>query len=598
MVFADSRAALEVAWARGLPRDSRVRTFAPGLADAAGIGAERADSSLDAPRIRALEDAALELAGDLWRHFAEDDRDLAVLAAQSCFGGFHILLLKAACLSEEDFHRPIVVVDTPFDDDPNFADTFASPLPRLLAANPELAVVSVESAALPPVAAPRPPAPTLRQRLAFASLDSLLYRLLERAHRRLPFPPSRGSILVFRDNELVKETALALALRGYRLVRLEAPDPIVSGLEPEETRQLEGRVTALLAARLSGLLAPSARAGLALCFAANLARNIAAYRASLDLWRERLDRLSAQRPKAALSSVASGPVFCALHRALGERRIPLVVGQHGVTLEIHARMQRYHAIWESAVGDLALMFNREGADLAGASPMGQADTVAVGMPKDYVRGVRRRGLGGRAVPPVWYVATALYLGNRGLLFEGVADCDKALFEKGIVEEVLARLPHRVLYKPYPGNRFLDATPEIAAARAAPNIELFEERIDLRYVVGSARALITSRSFSTPSWCLMSGRPVVMIDIPDQSPLRPEAREAFARGLFLFDAGEPDFHSRLRAFLSRPLGEIEREYAAKAEARAALIERFVATGGARGAGRRAAAAVERWLAKSR
>jgi hypothetical protein len=157
----------------------------------------------------------------------------------------------------------------------------------------------------------------------------------------------------------------------------------------------------------------------------------------------------------------------------------------------------------------------------------------------------------------------------------------------------------VLYKPYPAFRYLDPDPVIEAARAASNVSVYEERADLRYLIQRARVLICSRSYSTPSWCLMSERPVVHIDIPDQAPLTPEARAAFEAGLFLFDAASADFHDRLRAFLSQPIDAIERLYAEKAQARTQLIERFFGTGGVgTGAGRRAAAAIRPLMAKAR
>lgn len=585
-VFVDSLLALEAARGRGLEPAARVRTAAPAMLFGAGTDAEPVDEALPPERLRALEDAALALADDLYRLFP-DDPHLAVVAGRAAFADLHVLLLKAAGLRPEDFLEPVTVVRVTAGG-PGFDATYASPLADLLADNPRRETIDIPHTALPIPPDSRPPNAGWRQRLAFASPATLGYRLAISLYSRIGLAGPRGTILVQRENELVKETAFALARRGFGL-KLLAGDPVAPApIPPDEAAALAAQVAPLVERRLGGLLpAPACRA-VARCFDEILARHIARYRASLAAWRAELDMLSRLKPRAALANMASGPEPVALHRALGERGIPLVTVQHGVTMEIHAAMNRYHLVHENTAADLSLVFNREAARVLDANPYKRGGAVAVGLPADYRRGVAMRGL--PEAPPIWYVSTALYLGNRGVLFEGVSDRDKAAHELALIQEVLDRLPHRVFYKPYPALRYLDPDPVLAAARAAQNVDLYEGREDLRYLIGSARVLVTSRGFSTPSWCLMTGRPVVFVDIPEQSALRPEAREAFDAGLFLFDAGAPDFHARLRDLLSRPLAEIEALYAEKAAARAGLIERFISTGGP-GAGARGARAVE-------
>jgi hypothetical protein len=74
--------------------------------------------------------------------------------------------------------------------------------------------------------------------------------------------------------------------------------------------------------------------------------------------------------------------------------------------------------------------------------------------------------------------------------------------------------------------------------------------------------------------MMSHRPLVFINVPDQMPLSERANRAFEHAVFLFDADDPDLVPRLRMFLSRPFVEIEAAWAEKASARAALIRRYI------------------------
>ena len=586
-VYVDSAQALARARDRGLDASIPVRTFSPALA-ALEPAAMTADAALDSNAIRALEDATLSLSEALRSALWSDDPDMATVAGRVCYAPMHVLILKAACMRMDDFSRPVAVIQTR-SGNPDLDETFVSPVPELLAVNPALQVVTVDSAELDLPSDPRPPTPGLCRRLAFAGHQALLYRLAERLFSRSGLRSPRGTVLIMRENELVKETAAALMRRGFSVCRLPMPNAPEIRLAEEQESKLTDVVRSFSADRLAPLMVAPARYAVEKLVLRRLVSDITRYRSALPDWKRRIDEMKRLRPRAVLTNFLGAPEVAALHHVLRERHIPLVTFQHGVTMEIHARQALYAAIHETCCADLAILFNQEGVGVAESSTFAQGPAVAVGLPADYVRGVDLRSR--RDSPPIWYIGTALYIGNRGLLFEGAPDHEKAAFETRIVEDVLGRLPHRVLYKPYPGNRFLDETPEIAAARRTANITLMEERIDLRYLIGSARILVVSRSYSTPSWCLMSGRPVVYVDIPDQAPLRDEARAAFAEGTFLYDAGAEDFHESLRTFLSQPIAEIERRYRDKEPARRRLIARFVSAHGACGAGTRAARAIE-------
>ncbi len=587
-VFVDSLRAWEAARRRGLPAGAAVRSLSPAMGSA---GADpRMDARLTPERIAALNDAATALSEELYRDFAEGPNDhdphRGIAAARAVYTGFHMPLLFAAALDDADFEEPRAVVRL-VSRDPILADYFGTPMADLMAGHPGAMVFDIDVAELNVEEDPRPPAPGLAQRLRFAGLHGMAYRLAGRLGPAVGRIGPRGKVLIWRENELVKETALALAAQGYGLDRLpaiaEPPDEAPAPLSDDAMHAFARRFDA----RFGPLLAPRALGAAQQVCGRHLEACLARYEAAVPAWRRALDGPAGRRVHAVLSNIAIGPDAPALHKVLRERGIPLAMFQHGVTMEISRVHEGDHLARENDSADLAVVFDREAAAVCAANPYKQGPAVAVGLPADYRRGARRAE--GSDWPPVWYVATALYLGGRGQLFQGVSDRDKADFERVIVDKVLDRLPHRVLYKPYPGKRYLDPDPVLEAARAAGNIEVYEERIDLRYILPNARVLVTSRAFSTPSWCIMSGRPVVHIDIPDQVPLRPAAREAFEAGLFVFDAGAPDFHDALRDFLSKPLEEIEARYAAKAKARAALVERFIDTGGP-GAGRRAAAAI--------
>lgn len=582
VVYVDSRIALAAAQAAGLNDSAQVRTTAPALLADPTLETVQADAALTPARLRALEDACIAL-GRACKSAFSDDPDVALIASRLAVLQMQPIVAKAAFVTEEDFQDTVAVVEL-CSHDSHLNEMIRSPLTQILKDNKNLIVMKVPIDAAQGEGDPRPPSPTLKKRLAFSTIEALVFRAAEWLSRATSMRGPRGSILMLRENELSKETAFWLFLMGYAprllsLLKNERPPK----LPKNEEKRLKSCAAKLAALHLGPHLADSAAHVLEEVFGNDLVRHVARYRASLPEWKIELDLLARFKPKAVLSNHLNEPELIGLYRVLRERRIPLVGFQHGVTIEINDRVRQYEAHLESAASDLEILFNERAVELSQAGIFRRGRAIDVGLPKDYYR------MGnldvGHDAPEIWYISTAFYVANHGQI-EGVNDYDKFRYEFGIVEKVLARLRKKVLYKPYPGRRFEDPDPVETAAASASNIEIYRGRLDLRYIVGSARLLITSRGYSTPSWCLTTGKPMIHIDIPDATPLPADAREAFAAGVFLFDAGAADFHDSLRRFLDRPIEEIESMWAEKSVARDALVRRFFSSG-TKGAGRRAA-----------
>jgi hypothetical protein len=561
-----------------------VRSFSPALV-ASGL-ALSAEERLTGPRIRALEQATIDLA-ELVRNDASLGPDQALVAARAAINPLQQYLLRAAALDERDFADPVVVAriaGLP----PRLDERFNSVLPELLAGNPRLRVAEIPAERLSPIRDPAPPRPAWRDRLRHSGWGSYVYRALMAVGARFPWRGPRGTIAVLRENELVKETALALALKGFKIAPLRTPTA-PPARNPDADASLGERLAAHASRALAPLLAPAALGPVAAAYARATVEQIRAYEALLPAWRAVIARRERAGLRAVLSNFQTGPSLVALARALAERSLPLVVFQHGVTVEYNARTCRYWPLFETSVGDLAVVFNPEAARTM--KRPGFAPAVAAGVPRDYVRG---GGLATRkGAPPIWYISTCVYAGTLGLLAEGLSDHERCGIEMRLLNDVLARLPHRVFYKPYPSDRYLDPDPVLVRARQCPGLEVCEDRMDLRYIVSSARVLVTSRAWSTVSWCVASGKPVVYIDWPDQAELTDEARAAMAGALLYFDGRDPAVWDRLRTFLSQPVEAIEVEWSVRAARREAFIQRFLWTRTA-GAGRAAAAEIGKLL----
>lgn len=590
VLFADAFDLVEKAWAAGVDQSAEIRTSSPGLLARGLPQCIGLDASTTPDVVVALEDAALAMARDVYAAAAPDHHHGAA-AARAAFAPLHIPLLKAAGLRDADFDAPIVVARVT--DGSNENNRYYGVLAELLDTNDKLRILEVPAHMLPSLAESAPPAPPLRLRLK--ALNTAIFRYktrlwLDRLKRR----PDRGPILILRENELVRETAASLARRGYPLGVLTIPASEV--VDDAPGARLREAATAIAINRLVPILGPRRTQALATVFSRQIAVNSARYRGLLNPWRRALRDLPTL-PTALLSNFTSDVAMISMHKAATEAGVPVAIFQHGVTMEIHERAWRSHFIHENVAADLAIAFNTAAVEALERNPFGIAKNVSVGLPQDYFRVRKTR----RAkTKEIWYISTSLYMGNQGLLYTGVNDSEKAAFEIKIISHILSKIPYPVIYKPYPGIRYIDEDPIVKEASKHPNITINRSRVDLRYIIDSARVVITARSYSTPSWCLMTGKPLAHIDIPNQAQLRPDAYTAFDEGVFLFDARDAEFHDKMRGFLSQPLDAIDAAYAAKSDARRRMIELYFSSfqDQKATAGERAADAIECFVAEAR
>ena len=575
VVYADCRAALEIAWREGLPRDVPVRSVAPAVLADATIGAQPAVERLSSPDIALLSKAFHATVHDVWQ-LLRDDQALADMADAQQVGltavrtvliDLQTEVFTAALLREEDFGAETVAIAVRHESTAMY-QRFYFGAAHVLAEMGQARIIEVPADKLPAIGEPAPPKPPLWPRLSHLGSDTATFRLGIAFYRFLPFAAPRGGVFILRENELVKETAARLLRRGYGLYGLTRPNSGEISAGPLEA-VIEEIVQATIAKNFHGLVAARALEFVAQKVARAAVANLRRYRASLPQWHAIFERLHARRPRAVLTNMLLTPQTLGLHHVLQQRGIPLVAFQHGVTPEISADSARSNFSFDNVGCDLAITFNEEMARLCENNPYSAAPALAVGLPRDYQRVARRRG----RTDTIWYVSTSLYQSNIGRLHRGLVDADIYSRERALIDEVFARLPHGVVYKPYPAHRYLDRDPLVEYAEQQANMVVHRDRLDLRYLAHEARILLTCGASSTVSRCLMSGRPTVFIDSPENTPLREIVRSDFTDGMFVFDGGAPNFHAQLRTFLSQPFEAIERAWGEKAEARQRLIANY-------------------------
>jgi hypothetical protein len=583
VVFVDSMAALEAAWAAGLPRSAEICTTSPTLLMNGDLQfrARNPAASMD-PAISAYHD----IIALCWTAFNALDgegeaRDLALVAAQ-CIFRVQSTLFKFMALCDDDLRRTVAVIDVAVES--GFTDRiFNTSWYELLADHPRLVYYRVPRSRLPDFIEAEPASESFLTRLRFADWQNIGYRVTMKLWNRLSLRSPRGSVLIFDECDLLKETAFQLALRGLRPLRLSYVNREMQPAEPDP--DTSGLLRGAMQAELEKLYSVDVVSVISDFIVKTVSHDIATYRTHLQIWREQLVSLAIDRPRAVFANKTRVPEGIALCRACHEQDLLVAVFEHGACREIGPHVDRFEPNFETASGDVFFGFNPEVVRITNASRISHGTAVAVGAERAYKQ-MRAPSTGmGTDLPPIWYVSTHLYSNNIAGMSKGLTDLATAKLEMTIVDEVLAHLPSPILYKPYPWSRYPDPDPVVERVRQLSHVTVYEERGDFRYMVGGSRVIVTSRPTSTLAWCLYSGRPVVYLDLAEQ-PLTPEAREALEPGLFLFDEKDADVWERMREFLCRPLEEIDVMWAERAAARERALQRFFSMEGWC-AGRRAA-----------
>ena len=585
-VLLDSRAALGYVRALGLDDNARVYSFSPALSGEPSIVPleDVANSAL----IRSLFATFCTVGERLYEAIGNNARwaDRALTITRLVPSG-ELLAYKAVVLARSMGNaQSIVAVEPSLPKGHHFVSLWQ----ELLDGSPAFkGVMSIPQERFPYMSATEEQNASLITRFRFEAWESIAYRGVVSLSGLLKPFLRRGNILVPSDNSLIKEACWWLACMGYRPVSVPKERFAPQRLPQQEEESLRALIAPVFRESLTPVIDETSIEWFLTAFIVRVSRAVTVYRRAKVHWQRVFDALSAEKPRAVVTNYNAKPDGEALYDLCSQLDVAHAAVEHGTGIGYSPIFSKTPYADEIATCDLYLTYNEQEARLLRNNPFRRGAPKSVGVPRDLAF-VARRDTGVKIAPPICYVSCQALMGNvMRPIGGGVTEQESVAWEIEIIEEVLSRLPHRVLFKPYRAVRYADGNPIHAAARSVDNIEVFEDRIDLRYLLGRARLLIVSHAASTLSWCLLSRRPVVYLDCEEQSPLYPDVREAIRKGTFWFDADAPQFTARLREFLSRPIERIEREWERHIPARDQFIERFVGNPDGQ-AGRRAATAI--------
>jgi hypothetical protein len=622
LAFVDTPDAVAAARERGA---GRIVTDNPRLASIAGI--ENVEAALDQDAANRIGAAAIALALAVDEAVAAADLGaragagphrprLAGLLSRFAGGVMHraAALSRALATGGADAIE-IFVVEAP-------ADAPGDPLapPRFHCPHVELAPLGFFGARPVRVsrvgAAPREaalaevPASVLRRLLPLPGAV-VLHEIADRVARRLKLDRlRRGPILVIgHEVESLRETLPALVRAGFRLRRA---GPILASI-PADAPGLAADADAAMRAALRPILdraigdsfafTSSEAASIAELLLVRIGRAFAGLAAAWPEQRRRVETVFAGAAPVFLTGGLFGPRGALLRDALAERGIAVVDFEHGVTTGLSAHSQAKIDFSEAATADVLLVCAENAAAAFAAARSGAARRHAIGLADQtrrlhrpgLQRRLARRALGiGAGESVILHVETWLHSGNMRPGTFTPTETAVVEHERRLLEDVYAGLPHRVVYKPYPAQRFPYQPGAAELVATAANI-VHAPPEDLRYMRAVADVVVTASPTSTFGWVLGTGVPVIWLDSAKVNPLiDPPWRVRFRDSFLTVDLDAADWPRRLREILSQPIAAIAGEWRGRAAARTALLSEAVF--GPEGAvGPRAAAIVQGVLA---
>lgn len=575
-VFCDSKEALEWAYENGLSKDALIRTSSPALLlNRNEYNIEHIEKRWSSSEMREYQTSINDFVKSIYREVIGIDsisHEIA-LAVSVLTLEFHTKLFKAACLKESDLINPRLIIQ--IESAGNGLNNINPPFDQLLANNKNIRV-SKYTPIHDKWGGLTTKGLSWFQRYKIAGIETIIFRIAVKLYSHIPDYLIKRKVIIPSENELVIEIAASLALKGVALKTTDhlsldnslgenscLVTPIWEKIQPIVSKRLKKWVVFGLIERCEEMLFSDILEKL---------NNIESWKVSFDPY---LKKEGKNKKIIVLSNTLIKDKGFAIVGCCQKYNIPVISTQHGVTYEICATHDEMSAMHEVNLSDRLIVYNNE-------SKISAERTGFFHHSKIYISGIslRHRRVQSNSIvknkkESIVFVSANLYKGNIGLFSTWDTDFDRAKKECALINLVFSKLPYTVCYKIYPeeNRRYVDRDPALRLAGSYENIEIYDKKIDMRYLIKQYRIFVTTKATSTLSWLVMSGKPLVFINARNNMPLTEDAYKDFSKGLFLFDDSEHGFYENLIKFLSQPIENIEKLWEEKKIDRSLMVQRY-------------------------
>jgi len=413
------------------------------------------------------------------------------------------------------------------------------------------------------------------KRIKLAGIDSILFRIILRFIKFLPNIIFSKQILLFRENELIIETAYQMFLKGYYLDSIKHPPNFVP------TNELNNKQILLKKQFIDNLTLNINKNYLKNFIDKNfientinllnfhLAKCIILFEEKKYYFEKLLKKINKKTIIFSNSPFTGNGSGAALFNVSNKLNIPFIVFQHGVGPEIEKFDKADLLSHESNLSNLYFAFNSKSKIIADNQNK---------FSKNFVSGISSRHLRVKSKiknrhNSIIYISTYLPKGNFSQDSSFYSDIDIIYFELELIKKVFSKLDNNLLYKTYPQTnlRYLDGDPLINQLKIN-NIKYYNGDIDMRYMIDDFNIFITRSATSTLTWPLLSDKPLFFINSL-KKPIDDNLKPLFKESLFYFEENDKEIYSKLYNLLTLDFDEILDIYQKKSKDRNELIHKF-------------------------
>jgi hypothetical protein len=413
--------------------------------------------------------------------------------------------------------------------------------------------------------------------------------MAEKLMKNLPDWIFTKKLLMPNENELNIEIAASLALRGVKVskVELDFLPNIESIVLEKNIISLCDIVSPIIRKRVEYWVTPSAVEVTMELFQIHLKKQLKQFKSLINGW-EKVIKKECRMKRVMLANAPGSISGIALSYVCRKSNIVFCSSQHGITREISKEHNMLKFKFDSGLSDAVFSYNHNIANTERNTFFAKSNCniYVVGAPLRLIRMNNNVSIV-KNTSPIVYIATHFY--GKGFSTIKKTDYILAKEQQKLIVSVLSKLPHKVDYKTYPmdNRRNADIDPVLIDVDRANNMEVFLDKVDMRYLISRYNIFVTTCATSTIGWVVMSGKPVVFINQKNNHPLTDDAYVSFSKGLFIFNDDDKNFHSNIRVFLSQSNDEIEKLWQKKKNFRAKMIKDYFSEYKIGGAGKRAA-----------
>ena len=581
-MFCDSFEALEWAYKQGLPKSAIIKSSSPAMLWSEKKNIQNIEDKWSTNKLKKFQKPIPKLIEDVFKIAINNNigRELALTMAQST-SKFQDMIYYASCLDRDDFTDPRLFIYVSGKHGA-YSQTMNTPWDKILVKNK---MFSMESYDLlnDSWSVLTTKGVGYWSRFKVAGFETIIYRFAVNFLSLIPNWVFKKLVLLPNENELNIEIAVNLAMRGVKIKKIQKVSQL-NNTEIQVKSPFPEDAIILIRERIECWVDPSVVDHVLSLFKSFMHDRIKEFEIFSSEWDETIEANWLKNKTSVLVNTPGNINGHALAYSCRKKNIPIISSQHGITQEIRNKNHILDIGFECSVADTMFTFNSKIIDIEKKSDFTKSQYHDIGMPfrLKRMKAIQKKS---KFITPVLYISVNLY--KRGMPVSPSTIYKNSLNEKSIVK-ILSNLPHKVCYKTYPEDtrRYADSDPILDYINRTNNIEIFSEKIDLRYLLSKYRILISSCATSTLGWLVMSQKPIVFINFKNNNSLSKDAHNDLSKALFVFNYNDKDFDLNIDNFLSQPIEKIEGLWQEREVMRKKMIKKYFSSN-EKGAGEKAA-----------